>query len=208
MNIAISKPFRPLMMVGILALACAAGSGQVLAKESVEQRLQRLEDKAAITDLLERFFEYQETQQNEKYAHLFSKDGEMILRLGRTSGGPAGILAGMTRNPTPAQGGGAGAAAGTPASSPPNRSATIGGADAIRMRHVLSNVHIELQGDTATAQSRFTLLSVDDDNRTRLGGSGRYKDDLVRENGEWKIRKRVIFRDLPLDLEGANPAKE
>ncbi|MEO8313842.1 MAG: nuclear transport factor 2 family protein [Pseudomonadota bacterium] len=208
MSNAIFKSSRPLIVVAIVALAAAAGSAKVLAKESVEQRLQHLEDKEAITAVLERFFEYQETRQLEKYAHLFSKDGEMILRLGRSSGGPAGILAGMTRNSSPTQGGNAGAAAGTPASSPANRPSTIGGADAIRMRHVLSNVHIELKGDTATAQSRFTLLSVDDDNRTRLGGSGRYRDDLVRENGEWKILKRVIFRDLPLDLEGANPAKE
>jgi hypothetical protein len=38
-----------------------------------------------------------------------------------------------------------------------------------------------------------------------VGGSGRYIDKLVRENGEWKIQKCVIARDIPLDVEGANP---
>lgn len=169
-------------------LAAGAGvSAQVPPRESLEQRLQRLEDKEAIAALLERFFEYQETGEIGKYASLFAKDGELILRRGRSSGGPEGILAAMTRD---------------------SRQARGGTANAIRMRHVLSNVHVELQGDTATAQSRFTLLSVGEDNVPRFGGSGRYKDELVRENGEWKIRKRVIFRDLPLDLEGANPVKE
>ena len=178
---------RPLIAAAMLAAAatsgCATAPGQ---QAGLAERVQLLEDKQAITALLERFFEYQETRQQVNYANLFAKDGEMILRRGRTSGGPAGILgqrgASASNEPVPA--------------------------NTIRMRHILSNVHIEVAGDTASAQSRFTLISVGDDNRPRVGGSGRYKDDLVRENGEWKILKRVIYRDLPLDLENANPEPE
>jgi hypothetical protein len=37
-----------------------------------------------------------------------------------------------------------------------------------------------------------------------VGGTGRYVDKLVRENGEWKFLRRVLYRDLPADPEG-NP---
>jgi len=183
---------RPLVAAAMLAAIAASGCATApVGQSGMAERLQALEDKEAIHALLERFFEYQETRQIENYANLFAKDGEMILRRGRTSGGPAGIIASMTRG-----GSAAGGAANAPA------------APAIRMRHILSNVHVEVKGDIATAQSRFTLISVGDDNRPRVGGSGRYRDDLVRENGEWKILKRVIYRDIPLDVEGANPEPE
>jgi hypothetical protein len=191
-TISILKSHRPLVAAAMLAAVAASGCATAPSQQTgMAERLQALEDKEAIHALLERFFEYQETRQIENYANLVAKDGEMILRRGRTSGGPAGIIASMTR------GGGSAAGGGENAPAP-----------AIRMRHILSNVHIEVKGDAATAQSRFTLISVGDDNRPRVGGSGRYRDDLVRENGEWKIRKRVIYRDIPLDVEGANPEPE
>jgi hypothetical protein len=186
MTVSIPMTCRPLIAAVMLAVAAASGCATPGQQATLAQRVRLLEDKQAITTLLERFFEYQETRQMVNYANLFAKDGEMILRQGRSSGGPAGILgqrgANATNTPVPAS--------------------------TIRMRHILSNVYIDVKGDTAEAQSRFTLLSVDDDNRPRLGGSGRYKDDLVRENGQWKILKRVIYRDLPLDLENANPEPE
>jgi hypothetical protein len=195
-TISILKSHRPLVAAAMLAAIAASGCATAPAGQSgVAERLQALEDKEAIHALLERFFEYQETRQIENYANLFAKDGEMILRRGRTSGGPAGIIASMTRG---------GSAAGGAANAP----AAPAAAPAIRMRHILSNVHVEVKGDVATAQSRFTLISVGDDNRPRVGGSGRYRDDLVRENGQWKILKRVIYRDIPLDVEGANPEPE
>jgi hypothetical protein len=186
MTVSIPRTCRPLIAAVTLAAAAASGCATPGQQAGLAERVQLLEDRQAIAALLERFFEYQETRQMVNYANLFAKDGEMILRRGRTSGGPAGILGqrGTDEADTPAP------------------------ANTIRMRHILSNVHIEVQGDTAEAQSRFTLLSVGDDNRPRVGGTGRYRDDLVRENGEWKILRRVIYRDLPLDLESANPEPE
>jgi hypothetical protein len=66
-----------------------------------------------------------------------------------------------------------------------------------------------LSGDTATAMSRWTMLVQGEDNRTRVGGSGRYGDKLVRENGQWKFQQRILYRDLPLTdtPNGAVPAK-
>ncbi|MEO6341436.1 MAG: nuclear transport factor 2 family protein [Caulobacteraceae bacterium] len=172
------------MALAVFAVASPAKAAAVQ-QPSMAMRLQILEDKEAIRSLMERFYEYEETGDRQSYANLFAKDGELVLRLGTTKGGPAGILASMSRRPV---------AANAP---PPNPN---------RMRHLMSNAHIEVKGDTATAVSRFTLLVPAEDNRTtRVGGTGRYIDKLVRENGEWKFLKRVIARDIPLDTEGANP---
>lgn len=176
---------RPLAAVAVLATLATP----VLAKPaSLAQRLQALEDQEAIRGVLERYFEYQESGQTKAFAALFAKDGELVLRRGVSRGGPAGILASMSRTPT--------------TTDAPRARGPRG------MRHILSNVHITISGDAATAESRWTMLVAGDDNRARLGGTGRYVDKLVREDGQWKFQKRVIARDIPIDVEGANPATE
>ena len=68
--------------------------------------------------------------------------------------------------------------------------------------HVLSNVKIEVTGDTATATSRWTLLLRGEDG-PKAAQAGRYADELVRESGEWKFQQRVIYRDIPADPQPA-----
>lgn len=187
------KSYGPLVLAVVLtALGVQAlGGARVAAQEQdLAKRVRLLEDKEAINAVLERFFEYQEAGPIESYANLFAKDGELILRQGATRGGPEGFLRGRA---------GRGGRGGQTAGAAPARPAP-------RMRHLLSNAHIEVNGDTATAVSRFTLLVATEDNSgVRVGGHGRYHDRLVRENGQWKILRRVIARDLPIDVEGANP---
>lgn len=179
---------RSLRAVAVLVMIPAFGTGSAIAQESIEARLQRLEhglqqleDREAIRTILERFFEYQESGDREAYGKLFAKDGEMLLRMGHLTGGPEGI--------------------GGPARS------DRGNQDAAEprpepARHVLSNIHIELDGDTATAVSRWTMLvPLEERNRFRLGGSGTYCDKLIREDGEWKILQRVIYCEIPEGME-------
>lgn len=182
MVISILSAHRSTVAAVLLALSAALGSAPLVAEDSMAERLQRLEDKEAIRDLLERFFEYQETQNFEAFANTFAQDGEMYLRVGHTTGGPKGILASMNRRPNRAND-----TDGDEAAKPRSRN----------MRHVLSNVHIELNGDTATAKSRWTMLIMTEDNRARVGGTGEYCDKLVRENGEWKFQQRVIYCEIP-----------
>jgi hypothetical protein len=207
MTIPSFKSCRYLLAASMLAAFAMLGPAEVAAQQpTVAERLQRLEDKEAIQSILERYFEYQESGQTEAFANLFAKDGELILRRGATTGGPAGILRSMSRGANRSA-----ADAAAPASPPATGAASAPSTGAARpslegMRHILSNVHIEVKGDTATASSRWTMLVPGEDNRTtRIGGSGRYVDKLVRENGEWKFQKRVIARDIPFDKEGANP---
>jgi uncharacterized protein (TIGR02246 family) len=168
--------------VAAAVIAAPATAALAASNPTMAQRLQVLEDKEAIRSVLERFYQYEEDRDLKAFANLFAKDGQLILRRGVARGGPAGILASMS-----------GRAANAPTPGPN------------AMRHILSNIDIDVQGDSATATSRFTLLVPAEDNQTRVGGTGRYIDTLVRENGEWKFEKRVIARDIPVDLEGKNP---
>jgi hypothetical protein len=68
--------------------------------------------------------------------------------------------------------------------------------------HVLSNVKIDVTGDTATATSRWTLLLRGEEG-PKPAQAGRYGDKLVRESGEWKFKQRIIYRDIPLDPQPA-----
>jgi hypothetical protein len=181
MNSSIFRKYRSLFSASVLTAVALLGFVDVVAKEpSIAERLQRMEDKEAIHSLLERYFEYQESRNFDAFANLFSKDGELVLRRGISKGGPAGIRAAMG-------GGSERDSTRTNTANTPSRN----------MKHILSNVHIELNGDTATAMSRWTMLVQAEDNRTRVGGTGRYGDKLVRENGQWKFQQRILYSDIP-----------
>lgn len=193
MAITVLSSSRSRIAAPVLALTTVLLTAPATAQDrSVLERLQRLEDKEAIHTLLERFFVYQETGNREAYANLFAQNGELILRVGHQKGGPKGILgSGSSRDRT------------TKSDTPrePNR-------------HILSNVHIELDGDKATVVSRWTLLIPAEDapirppglppQEFRLGGTGLYCDKLVRENGEWKILQRIIYCKVPEGIKPVN----
>jgi hypothetical protein len=54
-----------------------------------------------------------------------------------------------------------------------------------------------VNGDHATARSRHLLFRRGPDGRPVPALAGRYEDELIRENGEWKILKRVDFPVMP-----------
>jgi 3-phenylpropionate/cinnamic acid dioxygenase small subunit len=64
-------------------------------------------------------------------------------------------------------------------------------------RHLVTNVFFEAAaGDRATAVSNITITSVEH-GAIRLVTSGLYRDELVRENGRWRIAARRIELDMP-----------
>ncbi len=60
--------------------------------------------------------------------------------------------------------------------------------------HLLSNFVITVNGDTATAWSRWAFV-VPGERGAAISQAGRYDDALVRENGRWKFKKRVASND-------------
>lgn len=64
-------------------------------------------------------------------------------------------------------------------------------------RHNLSNlVIVKETPDSASTTSNLTLLSIENGAVSVLS-SGWYRDELVRQGGEWLISNRHIYLDLP-----------
>ena len=64
---------------------------------------------------------------------------------------------------------------------------------------MISNPVIEVNGDTATAQFMWTgVMNTGIQDPPQLLEQGREYDLLVRQDGEWRIRKRVVIADSGL----------
>jgi len=69
-----------------------------------------------------------------------------------------------------------------------------------RLRHFVTNVVLEFNGDRATGRAYW--LELNDDNRPRwpyVGGYGTYEDELRKVNGRWLFSRRKIYNEI---LEG------
>ncbi|MBT2187881.1 nuclear transport factor 2 family protein [Sphingobium nicotianae] len=141
---------------------------------SVEERLQILEDKEAIRGILLEYGRALDSRDTQAYSDLFAADGEWSGGIGQART-PAGIkkmlddlFAGGARNNS------------TPAEEKPRP----------RPHHLMGNMVVDVTGDTATAHSRWMWVMAGPDGSPHALRSGFYEDQLVRENGAWKIRKR------------------
>ncbi|MEI9812333.1 MAG: nuclear transport factor 2 family protein [Acidobacteriota bacterium] len=140
-------------------------------KPTVEQRLQQLEDKAAIEQVLIDYGRTLDSRDLVAYSELFAKEGEWIGGFGDVKG-RAALLDFMKKN--------------------------IGTAlNAAKTYHLLTNFTIEVHGDRATALSRWSYVVPNADKKPVLEHSGRYEDALIREDGRWRFLKRVVYNDLP-----------
>jgi uncharacterized protein (TIGR02246 family) len=168
-------------MMRFLSAAALLAAGVVLAapasaqaprgdtrSPSSDARLQQLLDKEEIRNLLLDYGRHLDSRDFKAYASLFAKDGEWVGGFGSVSG-PANIQAFMEKNMGTA----------------PNRANNY---------HLLSNFVIDVQGDTATAWSRWAFV-VPGQTGAAIAQAGRYDDTLVRENGRWKFRRRVASND-------------
>ena len=160
-----------LLLGGVLA-AQAPRAGQDNA--SITARLQRLEDTEEIRTLLLDYGRFLDSRDLAAYSRLFAKDGEWVGGFGSVTG-PANIQAFMEKN----------------MGTGPNRRNDY---------HLLSNFVITVNGDTATAWSRWAFV-VPGQSGASMSQAGRYDDTLVRENGRWRFKKRVASNDT------APPAK-
>lgn len=64
-----------------------------------------------------------------------------------------------------------------------------------RTRHWNSNVIVEGDGDEAT--SRVYLMTLTPGADAKPGITGVYTDQLVKQDGEWKIRQRTLLFEEP-----------
>jgi uncharacterized protein (TIGR02246 family) len=172
------RTFGTAVLVTAALLSPAAAQRAAQSKEPVESRLQRFEDKEEIQSLLLDYGRFLDSRDFKSYASLFAKDGEWVGGFGSVSG-PANIQAFMEKN----------------MGTGPNRGNNY---------HLLSNFVISVQGDTATAWSRWAFV-VPGQSGATISQAGRYDDTLVRENGKWRFKRRVASNDTGAPAATAKP---
>lgn len=66
-------------------------------------------------------------------------------------------------------------------------------------KHIVTNITVEVDGDTATASSYFTVLQAAG-GELRSIVAGRYDDRFERAAGEWRFADRLVRTDLVGDV--------
>ena len=145
-------------------------------------RVQRLEDIEEIRILLTDYGRYLDAHDLVAYSKLFATDGEWVGGFG-TGKGASGVLALMQKN-----------LGATPTNKPGST------------YHLLTNFLIDVDGNTATAWSRWNFVVTGSDNSPKILYGGHYDDTLVRETGHWKFKKRVAVNDIPSGNAAPPPA--
>jgi hypothetical protein len=169
----------------LLVLSLFAPITLQAAEASLEERLQVLEAKEAIRALLFNYGRHVDDRNWEAFADLFADDG------GTWNGG-MGIARGHDEIVQ-------------------MMSSTIGNAnnvgasgDGLSNVHLLGNEIITVDGDTATSLSKWVFVMTAADNGPDVVFVGRYNDEFIRENGEWKFKLRTVTSDIarPVELPG------
>ena len=137
-----------------------------------EARLRKMEDVEAIHSLLVHYGRELDKRDFAAYGALFAQDGSWKGGMGTATGPDA--IAKMV-------------AAGFDRMSPTLYT---------NSNHVLTSFDIHVDGDTATAWSRWTWVVVGANGKPQTERAGHYEDTLVREHGEWKFKSRQAFTEI------------
>ncbi|HXQ26715.1 MAG TPA: nuclear transport factor 2 family protein [Candidatus Acidoferrales bacterium] len=161
--------------------------GQAMTMGPAAARMQKIEDRQAIEQLL--MGDYPRALDSNDwvaYGALFAKDGVLVMQGGATNRvGPAAITDFFTHSRIGAP---------PPASATPSPCPLPAGVH--RFMHVVTNLTLQINGDTATDQAYWETIGTTDC-KSVVEGAGHYEDVLKREDGKWKFFKRAIFDDLP-----------
>lgn len=164
-------PFRILLAAALLTAPAAAGAGEPL---TVEQRLQRVEDELAIKRIIVEYAVRLDAKDFDGYVELFAKEGVWqngpTIRKGRAA--IREMLAGLYRDTAPEPMG-------------------------YERFRIVSNMQVDVDGDRATARSRHLSITRGEKGAPVPILSGLYEDEFVREDGEWKILRRIDYPIMP-----------
>jgi uncharacterized protein (TIGR02246 family) len=145
---------------------------------TIEQRLQRVEDELAIRRVLVDYSATQDAHDYEGYAALFAKNGEWVNGKNVHKGREAilKMLVDLYGAPPP-------------------------GYVNSESFHITSNPQVNVNGDRATARSRHLLVMRGPKGEPTPALAGRYEDEFIREDGKWKILRRVDYPLMPTSEE-------
>lgn len=136
----------------------------------LEGRVRALEDMVEIQQLVNNYGRFLDQGDFAGYAELFATNGEILL-------GPLARAAGRDEVRKAME-----AAAPGPYGN---------------SFHIIGTPLVDLDGDTATTEVMWTVVNKGADGRPVVGMIGRHKDDLVREDGRWRFKRRRGFVDIP-----------
>jgi uncharacterized protein (TIGR02246 family) len=158
------------LLMGCLAIGSSSSfAAQKPAAKGVEARLRALEDKEAIHALLTTYGRTLDARDFAGFEQLFARDAEFVSGPTATAKGPAAIralLEGLLKT----------------------NAAPVPGRDF----HLFYNETIDVTGDEATALSKGAFVVRGQNNRLEMSILANYHDQLVREDGRWKFKRRQI----------------
>jgi ketosteroid isomerase-like protein len=163
--------FKAILAASLL-LAPAALQAQAGAL-TLEQRVERMEAESAIRRVLIEYGAFLDGRDYAAYAGLFAPDGVWVGGFG-TYTGPAAIEKMLSDNLGPPEPGFV------------NKSSF----------HMMTNPVIEIDGDRARVNSRYLFWTRAGD-RPSPALAGRYVDEFVRRDGQWKIARRTTHGVIP-----------
>jgi hypothetical protein len=141
--------------------------------------VQMLADRAEIQEVAYRYINALDTRDADMYLSVFTEDAVYDVEGTIYSGHEAlrGIITGLQKARDDA------AAAGRPT---------------VDLYHTNINPVIDIISPTeARFQAYWQTLRKADDNSMRIGGMGIIKDELVKTDGKWRIKKRVLTNFVP-----------
>ena len=137
---------------------------------SIEERLRRLEDLAAINQLFIDYGEHLDAGDFDAYAALFADDGEVLL-------GPMGRARGRDQI---------------------KALMTAALSDKVGSTfHIVSSPRVTLDGDRATSTVMWSVVTLAADGLARVSMVGHHIDQLARLDGAWYIQRRKGVVNLP-----------
>jgi len=142
---------------------------------NVNARLEALEAKEAIRTLWADYGRTLDNRDFTAFAQLFARDGEFVGGPGATAKGRDAVGALLEKLLT--------------TNFPNSRG---------RNMHFYMNESIDVRGGEASAVTRGGFLVANAGNRPEISIMATYKDDFVREDGQWKFRRREVIGDIPV----------
>jgi len=162
-----------LLIGGLLGFYATSGEK----KEAAGDRLQRLEDREAIRQLLMDYGRYLDKRDFASFSTLFAeKEGEWIGGMGKAKS-PESIRKLME------------------STIGSDKTGNIAGANC----HLFTNETIQVVGDQAKANTKWIFMVQNSSKQPQPFYVGHYEDTLIREGGRWKFMRRVVYGDIPPD---------
>jgi len=167
-------------MTAAALLICAAALPAAAAppRQSLESRIKALEDKERIHDLIDEYNLLHNLEDWGALSQLFAKNGE-LRAFNRVARGPAQVftLVREKMGQTPY--------------------------DSMKVKGVLFNTSVLIiptDGDHAKVESRWIYVVPGPDNKPVPARTGRYEEQVVREDGRWKLLVLYDPTDIPTGL--------